>query len=219
MKVSVRMAEGIPPTCPTVPDELVGALAHARDRGGGGREEDAGAAARQRRGGEVLSKEPHPEADRLSVCSVEVGCGRARDHRLRSDQFFSGRPRAGRPAREPKLPGGFKIKKSKLPGRGIRGHDVQRPRNSSWAERRIRAFSCSPAHPGIGTAGRATSLLPERQDRSSTRVTANRGDCLGHIGVARGLAAHYQTGLKIPEVAVETSRSRPARRRTPGRST
>lgn len=36
-------------------------------------------------------------------------------------------------------------------------------------------------------------------------VTSNRADCLGHIGVAREIAALYETGLKIPDPQPKTS--------------
>jgi len=36
-------------------------------------------------------------------------------------------------------------------------------------------------------------------------VTSNRADCLGHIGVARELAALFETDLKIPKAAIKTA--------------
>ena len=66
--------------------------------------------------GEVLSREQHPEADRLTVCKVKVGqdlpeanivCGATNFQP--GDRVLVALPGA-------KLPGGFKIKKSKLRG-------------------------------------------------------------------------------------------------------
>ncbi|MEL6898967.1 MAG: phenylalanine--tRNA ligase subunit beta, partial [Planctomycetota bacterium] len=34
-------------------------------------------------------------------------------------------------------------------------------------------------------------------------VTSNRGDCLGHLGVAREIGVLYDTQLRIPEIAIE----------------
>ena len=68
---------------------------------------------------EVLSVAQHPDADKLSVCEVNDGRG--------THQVVCGAPnvRAGLVAAFAQvgavLPGGFKIKKAKLRGRGGRG--------------------------------------------------------------------------------------------------
>ena len=36
-------------------------------------------------------------------------------------------------------------------------------------------------------------------------ITANRGDCLSHIGVAREISAHYEYPLKLPELHFDAS--------------
>ena len=65
--------------------------------------------------GEVLTKNPHPEADRLSVCTVEVGTGEPATIVCGAENFSTGdRVPVALPGA--KLPGGFKIKKSKLRG-------------------------------------------------------------------------------------------------------
>ena len=65
--------------------------------------------------GEVLSKDPHPEADRLSVCTVEVGSTEPATIVCGATNFSPGdRVPVALPGA--KLPGGFKIKKSNLRG-------------------------------------------------------------------------------------------------------
>ena len=65
--------------------------------------------------GEVLEKSQHPEADRLSVCSVEVGAENPAQIVCGATNFKPGdRVPVALPGA--KLPGGFKIKKSKLRG-------------------------------------------------------------------------------------------------------
>ena len=65
--------------------------------------------------GEVLNKEPHPEADRLSVCQVNVGTDEPANIVCGATNFQVGdRVPVALPGA--KLPGGFKIKKSKLRG-------------------------------------------------------------------------------------------------------
>ena len=65
--------------------------------------------------GEVLDKQPHPEADRLSVCQVNVGAEQPANIVCGATNFKVGdRVPVALPGA--KLPGGFKIKKSKLRG-------------------------------------------------------------------------------------------------------
>jgi phenylalanyl-tRNA synthetase beta chain len=65
--------------------------------------------------GKVLEKNQHPEADRLSVCSVEVGAEEPAQIVCGATNFKPGdRVPVALPGA--KLPGGFKIKKSKLRG-------------------------------------------------------------------------------------------------------
>ena len=63
--------------------------------------------------GQILEKSQHPEADRLSVCSVEVGTENPAQIVCGATNFKAGdRVPVALPGA--KLPGGFKIKKSKL---------------------------------------------------------------------------------------------------------
>ena len=65
--------------------------------------------------GKVISKEQHPEADRLSVCSVDIGEEKSANIVCGATNFKPGdRVPVALPGA--KLPGGFKIKKSKLRG-------------------------------------------------------------------------------------------------------
>ena len=145
--------------------------------------------------GEILSKEPHPEADRLSVCSVAVGkeepvnivCG-ATNFKL-GDRVPVALPGA-------KLPGGFKIKKSKL--RGVPSEGMM----------------CSAKELEIGTDDQGLCILPDNpkvgtpieqfysEDKVlELEITANRGDCLSYLGVAREISAYYQKEFSTPKVS------------------
>jgi phenylalanyl-tRNA synthetase beta chain len=148
--------------------------------------------------GEVLSKNPHPEADRLSVCTVKVGSGEPATIVCGATNFSQGdRVPVALPGA--KLPGGFKIKKSKLRGVASEG------------------MMCSAKELELGDDASGLFLLPNSSEIGTPvdqlfakdktlelEVTANRGDCLSHIGVARELAAHYEKKLKIPEVSIDT---------------
>ena len=63
----------------------------------------------------MLDKQPHPEADRLSVCQVNVGTQEPANIVCGASNFKVGdRVPVALPGA--KLPGGFKIKKSRLRG-------------------------------------------------------------------------------------------------------
>ena len=66
--------------------------------------------------GEVLSKESHPEADRLSVCSVQVSTDQPPANIVCGATNFKVGDRVPVALPGARLPGGFKIKKSKLRG-------------------------------------------------------------------------------------------------------
>ena len=74
--------------------------------------------------GEVLDKQPHPEADRLSVCQVNVGAEQPANIVCGATNFKVGdRVPVALPGA--KLPGGFKIKEIQTAWRAFRRYDVQ----------------------------------------------------------------------------------------------
>jgi len=130
--------------------------------------------------GEVLSREQHPNADKLSLCMVNVGTD---DHR----QIICGAPNVEAGMKVPvaligaRLPGDFKIKKAKL--RGVESQGM----------------ICSAAE--LGLADSSEGIMPLAGDASIGQdfrqylnlddtaidldLTPDRGDCLGLAGVAR----------------------------------
>jgi phenylalanyl-tRNA synthetase beta chain len=145
--------------------------------------------------GEVLTKNPHPEADRLSVCSVKVGTEEPATIVCGASNFEPGdRVPVALPGA--KLPGGFKIKKSNLRGVASEG------------------MMCSAKELDIGTDADGLMILsgnPEpgmpvdqlfSQDKTlELEITANRGDCLSYLGVAREIGAYYQKQIRIPQTS------------------
>lgn len=128
---------------------------------------------------EVLHTEPHPDADKLSVCKVSNG--------QEEFQVVCGAPnvRAGLKVVlaevGARLPGDFKIKKAKL--RGIESHGML------CSEREL---ELSDSHEGImelaGDAPVGSNIREYLQldDQCiDIDLTPNRGDCLGIAGLAR----------------------------------
>ena len=142
--------------------------------------------------GKVLTAEPHPNADKLTLCTVAVG-----DQTL---QIVCGAPNV----REglsvvvalagTTLPGNFKIKKSKV--RGIESQGM------ICSEREL---ELSDDHTGIMELPENTphgQSFIESAGLKDTMIevdlTPNRPDCASVIGIAREVAGIYKKPMKVP---------------------
>ncbi len=144
--------------------------------------------------GEVLEKNQHPEADRLSVCSVEVGEEEPAQIVCGATNFKPGdRVPVALPGA--KLPGGFKIKKSKLRGVSSEGMMCS-PKELELGEDDAGLLILS----GKPEIGRRITDLVSKSTMLELEITANRGDCLSHLGVAREVSAYYRTPVRYPVV-------------------
>lgn len=150
--------------------------------------------------GEVLTCEQHPNADRLSVCTVNVGadepagivCG-AKNFKV-GDRVPVALPGA-------KLPGGFKIKKSKL--RGVPSAGMMCSASELNLSDDHAGLLILEERPEVGTP--INEVFPEPDTVFDIEVTPNRPDCLSVIGIGRELAAWFQTELKYPEIHHDVS--------------
>ncbi|MBT3569219.1 MAG: phenylalanine--tRNA ligase subunit beta [Opitutae bacterium] len=145
--------------------------------------------------GEVMTRNPHPEADRLSVCTVNVGEGQPEASIVCGASNFQPGDRVPVALPGAKLPGGFKIKKSKL--RGVTSEGMMCS---------AKELNLGDDHDGLLVlAHRPDVGIPIKEAFADTDVTfdleltANRGDCLSHLGVARELAARYGREIRFPE--------------------
>lgn len=145
--------------------------------------------------GEVVSLEQHPDADRLRVCQVNVGS--------ETLSIVCGAPNVAQGQKVPaaligaKLPGGLKIKKSKL--RGVESFGML----------------CSPVELGMADSSDGLMLLPaDAEPGANVRellglddrtieigLTPNRGDCLSVAGIAREAGVINQLAVEGPESA------------------
>jgi phenylalanyl-tRNA synthetase beta chain len=145
--------------------------------------------------GEVVSREPHPNADRLSVCSVDVGDGALRTIVCGAPNVAAGQKVAvALPGTE--LPGGAKIKKSKL--RGVESEGM-------ICSRRELALAEEPGDAGIWVldpSARVGASLPDAAAVSERvlelGITPNRGDTASLLGVAREVRALFGGEVRIP---------------------
>ncbi len=146
--------------------------------------------------GEVLTVEKHPDADKLKVCTVNVG-------ESEPLQIVCGAANVAVAMRVPtalvgaKLPGGLKIKKGKLRGEVSYG------------------MLCSAVE--LGLAEQADGLMPLPNDAEAGMdirdylklddvsielgITPNRGDCLGLMGIARETGVLFNMDTSSPDMA------------------
>ena len=120
--------------------------------------------------GRVLSAEQHPDADRLTVCMVALGEGDTAQIVCGAPNVAEGQTVAvARPGAV--MPGGVKLKKAKLRGRRVRGHDPGRGRGRHrHAPRRDHGARRRPAA-GDPARGRAPDQ-PRTCSSSRSRRTA-----------------------------------------------
>jgi phenylalanyl-tRNA synthetase beta chain len=150
--------------------------------------------------GHIITKEKHPNADKLSLCQVQVAtgvisqivCG-AQNHKA-GDKVIVALAGAI-------LPGNFAIKKSKI-------RDVE-----------SNGMLCSLKELGLADTSDGIAILPPDAPIGQSyaeysgydditfelKVTPNRADCLSHFGLARELGCLLNKPVKQPEVLTKFS--------------
>lgn len=134
--------------------------------------------------GEVLAVTPHPDADKLRVCRVNVGTAEPLVIVCGAKNVAVGMkvPTALIGA---ELPGNLQIKKSKL--RGIESHGMLCSAKELGLAEQAEGLFVLPADVTVGMDVRDVLFL---NDVSFTLgLTPNRGDCLGIAGIAQEVAA------------------------------
>jgi phenylalanyl-tRNA synthetase beta chain len=147
--------------------------------------------------GEILSIEPHPDADKIVVCQTDVGgetalqiCCGAKNMKV-GDKVPTAVVGAS-------LPGGFEIARRKMRGVESQGMmcastELGLPKGEDGL------LILDPAAP-VGLD--IKTLLGLDDTVLEIEVTPNRADWASMIGVARELAALYNTELRVPAVRV-----------------
>lgn len=150
--------------------------------------------------GLVRERLTHPNADRLSLCKVEIRSGELREIVCGAPNVDAGQKVAVALAGT-RLPDGTPIKKSKI--RGVTSEGM----------------ICSARELGIGEDQDGILVLDEaaevgaRLDRVLSAgdhvleiaITPNRGDCTSMLGIAREVSAHFGGRIELPEVSPEES--------------
>jgi phenylalanyl-tRNA synthetase beta chain len=132
---------------------------------------------------QIVSFERHPNADRLSVCRVDDGSGVPRQIVCGAKNFEAG-DKVPLALPGAILPGGLKIKASKL--RGVESEGMLCSARELMLAEDAEGLLILPADAPIGTS--LSNLFPP-DTIIEVEVTPNRPDLLSHFGVARELAA------------------------------
>ncbi len=148
--------------------------------------------------GKILEIAPHPDADKLVVCQVDLG-------EAEPVQIVTGAPNVFEGAILPiakhksTLPGGIKITKGKL--RGVTSCGMMCSTDElGISDERATGVLILPEDTPIGAD--ITEVLGLNESVAEFEITSNRPDCMSIIGLARETAATFGRDFTIPEVVV-----------------
>ncbi len=143
--------------------------------------------------GHILAMSKHPDADKLTICTVNNGnedlqiiCG-ASNMKV-GDKVCLAQIGA-------ELPNGLKIKKSKI--RGIESYGMLCSKEELHLEKESNGIWIIP--PDSKNGDLINQFLPQKDHIFNISLTANRGDCLSLLGVAREIGGMTGKSPKYPQ--------------------
>jgi phenylalanyl-tRNA synthetase beta chain len=140
--------------------------------------------------GKVLSADRHPDADRLTVCSVDTGADAPAQIVCGAPNVAAGQTVAvARPGAV--MPDGTKLKRAKLRGQESDGMILAEDELAIGTER----DGIMVLDDALAAGTPLTDVLPITTDVLELEITPNRPDCLGVYGVAREV--HAATGAPL----------------------
>jgi len=143
--------------------------------------------------GLVVKKDKHPDADRLSVCQVQVAEGDVRQIVCGAQNVAEGlKVPCALPGAE--LPGGFKIKPTKM--RGVESGGMLCSGKELGVPSDVDGLHILNTDFPVG--GNVRELLGLNEMKFTLKMTPNRADCLSVWGVAREVAALTGATLNAP---------------------
>ena len=148
--------------------------------------------------GKVTAVEPHPNADKLRLCTVEYGAKEPM-------RVVCGAPNVEIGGKYPfapvgtTLPGGFTLKKAKIRGEVSMGMLCAKDELGLGEDHSGLLVLDAGLAPGTPFA----ELMPPPESVFELEITPNRPDCLSIVGIAREVAAIYSTELKMPAIELK----------------
>ena len=143
---------------------------------------------------EIISAEKHPEADRLQVCKVDAGLAEPL-------KIVCGAPNARVGIKVPlakvgaNLPNGIAIKAAKL--RGVESFGMLCSAKELAIDTDASGLLELPLDAPVGQPLAAYLGLPDTS--FELKLTPNRPDCLGLVGLAHDVAALFGSAVKVTE--------------------
>jgi phenylalanyl-tRNA synthetase beta chain len=142
--------------------------------------------------GEVLSVERHPNADKLTVCTVSTGSEKL--------QVVCGAPNVRKGMKVPLARVGARLPSLEIKAASLRGVQSEGMLCSA------RELGLSQDHTGLleiqGEPGSDARTALGLDDKVFTlKLTPNRADCLSILGVAREVSALTGAALEVPAIA------------------
>ncbi|MDP0501616.1 MAG: phenylalanine--tRNA ligase subunit beta [Verrucomicrobiota bacterium JB022] len=148
--------------------------------------------------GEILSYEPHPDADKLSVCQVDVGQGEPQQiicgakNFKQNDRVIAALPGAV-------LPGDFRIEPRKM--RGVQSNGMLCSESELGLAEESDGIAILEERPEVGTP--INVVFSDNDTIFDVEITPNRPDALSHIGIAREMSAWFRRELSYPEIRLD----------------
>ncbi|MDR1721055.1 MAG: phenylalanine--tRNA ligase subunit beta [Endomicrobium sp.] len=142
----------------------------------------------------VLDVQKHPYADKLYLCKVSDG--------LKDYSIICGAKNVSSGQVVPLakigavLPGGIKIKKSKI--RGIYSEGMICSKEELGLEKKSDGILILDKNTEVGVV--LENALDEIDSVLEAEITLNRGDCLSYLGIAREIGAKIRKTLSIPAI-------------------
>jgi phenylalanyl-tRNA synthetase beta chain len=147
--------------------------------------------------GHVIEHARHPDADRLSVCRVDLGDGEPLEIVCGAPNVAAGQ-KVAVATHGTVLPSGDKVKRSKI--RGVRSHGMicsDREMNLGDDHEGIRVLAPdAPVGAPLGDVLRCGETVFD------VAITPNRGDSVSMLGIAREVRAHFGGEICTPPTEV-----------------
>lgn len=143
---------------------------------------------------QILERAKHPQADRLSVCKVTTGQGEPLDIVCGAQNMKAG-DRVALATVGAQLPNDMKISQSKI--RGVVSNGMLCSESELGFQDESEGILILPESTPLGRP--LAEVLGKNDTILVLKLTANRGDCLSHYGLAREVAAAIGKKTKKPE--------------------
>ncbi|GAB7081203.1 phenylalanine--tRNA ligase subunit beta [Megalodesulfovibrio paquesii] len=155
--------------------------------------------------GRVLTRETHPQAEKLSVCTVDVGQNPPLTIVCGAPNVAAGQTV---PVALPGavLPNGVAIKPATLRGVASQGmicSETELGLGEGKDGILVLEGACTPGTPLVEALGLDTEVF-------EIGITPNRADCLSHLGVAREAALALSMPVTLPAFALQEDAGKPA---------